>query len=261
MYVDLSVADMPPTKAAVLWRYMDFAKYVKLLDTSCPFFPTAEKLLLNDPFEGSFPQALVSKQPSLLEHTIPENIKSNSRIRDLPKFTLVSCWHHSEHESNAMWKLYARETDGIAIKTEFGRLSDSLVSNNSDAQFFVGLVNYGIESPAIKGSIDPFFFKRRGFEHERELRILTQPKPEMEGYPDKPDLSEPLYKEGKNYQIDLKYVIQEVVLAPFAEDWFIDLVFSVTSTYGLDLKPRQSALSGSPIWDNDTKPTSDWHLK
>ena len=41
----------PPSDDAVLWRYMDFTKFVSLLDRSALFFARADKL--NDPFEGS----------------------------------------------------------------------------------------------------------------------------------------------------------------------------------------------------------------
>ena len=34
----------------------------------------------------------------------------------------VSCWHESEHESDAMWKLYSASGQGIAIESTIGQL-------------------------------------------------------------------------------------------------------------------------------------------
>ena len=41
----------PPPDDAVLWRYMDFTKFVSFLDKSSLFFARADKL--GDPFEGA----------------------------------------------------------------------------------------------------------------------------------------------------------------------------------------------------------------
>lgn len=43
-----------PPKDAILWRYMDFVKFISLLETNTLFFARADKL--GDPFEGSFPK-------------------------------------------------------------------------------------------------------------------------------------------------------------------------------------------------------------
>ena len=39
---------------------------------------------------------------------------------------LINCWHESDHESAAMWKLYAKDDNGIAIKTDFDSLAKIL---------------------------------------------------------------------------------------------------------------------------------------
>jgi hypothetical protein len=42
---------VPPPDRARLWRYMDFTKFVSLLDKEALFFSSAA--ILGDPFEGS----------------------------------------------------------------------------------------------------------------------------------------------------------------------------------------------------------------
>ena len=42
----------PPLSDTVLWRYMDFTKFVSLLEKQALFFARADK---HDPFEGAWP--------------------------------------------------------------------------------------------------------------------------------------------------------------------------------------------------------------
>ena len=48
-------------------------------------------------------------------------------LRPAVRMARVNCWHMGKFESEAMWRLYARERDGIAIKTVFGRFKDAFV--------------------------------------------------------------------------------------------------------------------------------------
>ena len=43
----------PPPRAALLWKYVDFTKFVSLLEREALFFSTTEKF--SDPFEGHYP--------------------------------------------------------------------------------------------------------------------------------------------------------------------------------------------------------------
>jgi len=46
----------PPADTERLWRYMDFTKYVSLLDRGQLYFPNLEALAGNDPHEGLLAQ-------------------------------------------------------------------------------------------------------------------------------------------------------------------------------------------------------------
>ena len=129
----------PPPENAVLWRYMDFTKYMSLLDKGALFFVRADKL--GDPFEGSYSKINIAMRPELYKNEIPEH--ALQQLADFMyasrRFTMISCWHWSSYESAAMWRLYSRERDGVAIKTDFKSLSDSFTGDDS---IFVGTVNY-----------------------------------------------------------------------------------------------------------------------
>ena len=52
-----------PTDEAILWRYMDFTKFVSLLDKQALFFASITSL--EDPFEGSLPVANMNVRKDL----------------------------------------------------------------------------------------------------------------------------------------------------------------------------------------------------
>ena len=52
-----------PPQEALLWRYLDFTKFVALLDASALFFVRADKL--GDPFEGTLSPVNLALQPVL----------------------------------------------------------------------------------------------------------------------------------------------------------------------------------------------------
>ena len=151
----------PPSSKAILWRYMDFTKFVSLLEKQALFFARADKL--GDPFEGS-----VTKVNAAAAR-VPRDELQQFR-KKVTRWTLINCWHENAHESEAMWKLYARETDGIAIKTDFKSLSSSFTCRED---VFIGIVNYiDYDRHLIPedNTFQPYLHKRKSFEHESEIR-------------------------------------------------------------------------------------------
>lgn len=102
------------TTDVILWKYMDFTKFVSILEDNALFFTRADKL--GDPFEGSVPKTNISSRhisnPDLSEKDM---IMYGLIMQQLPRFTLINCWHRSTHESEAMWKLYASVNGGVVI--------------------------------------------------------------------------------------------------------------------------------------------------
>jgi hypothetical protein len=129
MYQQHPVFDPPPPQAK-LWRYIDFTKYVWLLDAHALFFSRAD--LLGDPFEGSLSRLNVELRPQIYAGRILDDqleLLAEFR-RKLLRTTFVNCWHMSDYESAAMWKLYLRD-HGVAIQTTFEALVASLTSDSA----------------------------------------------------------------------------------------------------------------------------------
>lgn len=240
---------VPPPPDAALWRYMDFTKFVSLLDKKALFFPRSDKL--GDPFEGSFPITNVQMRPVWYkEHAEKINQQLPTFIKESRRFTLISCWHESEYESEAMWQRYSREKDGIAIRTTFSAFAESLIGPED---IFIGRVTYLDYAQDVMPENNVFFpylHKRRSFEHEREVRAIIQTIPSSDGPSGEPrvDMSQDLYDVGLYVQVDLSSLLHQVLVAPLAPDWFLELTTSISTLYGLRSPVSRSALSGDPVW-------------
>jgi hypothetical protein len=115
----------PKDENVKIWRYLDFTKLVSLIDSRSLFFSRLDTF--DDPFEGSYTKINVVAR-SIVPSGIPDEFKENylkmnegrsGFNRNWPKFNFASCWHMNEHESAAMWKLYLKSDEGIAIQSTF----------------------------------------------------------------------------------------------------------------------------------------------
>lgn len=231
MYIEHPEFHPPRDEHTKVWRYMDFTKFVSMLDTSELFFSRTDQF--DDPFEGSYPKRNVSR---LCEMLGTENYEalSNTR-RSLCPHTLVNCWHMSEHESDAMWKLYTRNKEGIAIQSTFRRLCNAFAEAEQEVHAgTVDYLDYETDVYDDHNTFSGFLHKRKGFEHERELRVIYQ------------DLGQGVCHYGLYIPISLSTLVERVHIVPFAADWFADLVRSVTKTYCADLQVVRSSLDGEP---------------
>lgn len=245
----------PPLPDAGLWRYLTFTKFVSLLDRRAVFFARADKL--NDPFEGAFPMANLDLRRQNFKASVEQypflNFKifqlQDVPIKDLRCFTLISCWYEGDHESAAMWSQYSGAQEGIAIRTDFNSLAESLIDDRGIYIGQVSYIDYAKDSILDDNLFEPFLYKRKSFEHEREVRALIFELPSHEGTHTGPlDMSQALYPIGTYCKVDLSLLVSEVVVAPYAPDWFLELTVSVADRYGLQAPVSRSSIADEPTW-------------
>ncbi len=148
---------------------------------------------------------------------------------------LVSCWHENAYESEAMWKLYG-EGAGIAIRTTFKRLSESLKCEDIIYIGRIQYVDYDTTFIGERNAFTPLLHKRKSFEHEREVRAMTIDVPLGDA------------RVGAYLKVDISSLIDNVIVAPYSQEWFVELVKAVAGQYGLQAPVSMSALAGDPIW-------------
>lgn len=173
----------------VLWRYMSFAKYMSLLETKHLFFSSIAKL--EDEFEGSIPLGNAELRPIMMTGVPPEEHGTLLKeVQELAKASrrsiVVNCWNRSEHESAAMWRLYAGWREGIAIKTTVSSLNHSFTGGG--AQPFVLPVHYvDFQEDTIDETnfFTRYLTKRKSFEFESEVRAIDIDIPMKDGEVDR----------------------------------------------------------------------------
>ena len=228
---------------------MDFAKFVSLLDKQSLFFARADKL--DDPFEGAVPKMNVDKRGQIYRAKYSDYEVALRQIADvfrkLRAYTLVNCWNEGNNESAGMWKLYSPGRYGVAVRTDPKGLKNSVIE---DVKVVIGRVRYiDYERMSIPEghSVSPFLYKRTNFEDEREVRAIIQ---KWQLTDDKRvDLAQDVCDIGEYFKVCIATLVREVLVSPYAEDWFLDLVRSIAARYNLEAPVRMSSLAERPPWD------------
>jgi hypothetical protein len=221
-----------------VWRYMDLSKFVDLLDSRCLFFPSVTTLRKLDPYEGSFIPFGSHDNKDEKPKRIPEQCDDG-----FSGTTFVNSWYLSDIESAALWRLFPKSDEGIAIRSTIKKLSQAIASGSGESTVNMGSVTYGHEKVRErKGDIpnsysgdDAVFTKRACFEHEKELRLVIYTH----------DLEEPIVcdQNGLKVPVDIGSLISEVVISPEAPHWMKDLVERVLRRYDFSLSVRPSTLN------------------
>ena len=227
----------PPNDPNVsVWRYVDLARFLHLLETSSLFFARADTFA--DPFEGSLSVPTIPLRERVLAAT-PLPPDTWSGISHIQKFlrqrVFLSCWHMNEYESAAMWELYAPGGRAIALRSTYQLLRDALGEHASLGT--VRYIDYSRDPMPPDAPYAAFFHKRRSFEHERELRAIS--------FDAKKD---PLDLAGRLVKLNVNSTLQSVHVSPFAPAWYVDLLRAVMSRFGVNVGVQRSSLEESPLF-------------
>ncbi|ASQ10625.1 hypothetical protein CDO22_10890 [Sinorhizobium meliloti] len=226
-----------PSDDAKIWRYMDLAKLFSLLDSESLYFTRIDKF--EDPFEGVIPPASIAALRQYAS-TLPPNERDKflrgveSIGTRLPiRLIGVNCWHLNDYESAAMWRLYLKSNEGVAIQSTHRKLKESLTC---EEQVYVGQVeyiDYDIQGFSIDNIFNACLHKRASFAHERELRAVM--------------LMEMEQSHGLNLRIDVRKLVERIYVAPSSDPWFADIVRRMVGRLGYDFEVLQSRLDDRPL--------------
>lgn len=225
-----------------LWRYMSFRKFIWLLENKQLYQTSISRF--NDPFEGSLP--INTKKAFEEQYAKWYPTSDLTRIEQKRKLlrdtTFASCWSLRETESEAFWKIYCRENDGIAVKTTYGKLEE-YASTTIEIIGKVKYINYKTDNFDIWSPAAPFMHKRKSFDFESEVRIITVydvfDEKDIKDFPNKMVINIPIEK-----------LIDEIVVYPYSSEHYIEFIQSVVSRYSsiLSQKVKKSELIEEPIF-------------
>ncbi len=225
-----------------VWRYIDFTKFCDMLATESLFFARAD--YFDDIFEGSLTQTSLTNRNLLLKEMRKVGFNksefTSKKVSDIfkeqKKKVALNCWHLNDNESAAMWKLYLKSNEGIAIQSTYQNLLK--VFSNCKESIHLSVVKYiDYEKEFFDGLhlLKPYGFKRKSFEHEKELRGIIN--------------SESLINNGGiKIRVGLDQLIENIYVAPNSTTWFTDLVKSVSKKYEYDFDVINSRLDDKPLF-------------
>jgi hypothetical protein len=245
------------TLQTLLWRYMTFAKFCWLLENHLLYHTRIDQF--DDVFEGAVTDAYAKRrdsgeiEPHFSQKEFEPWIFKCNRFRQF-----ATCWHVSQYESDALWKLYAVGEAGIAVVSTMERVQQSVVIPASSTGILgqVEYVDFETHDIIRDGGctvIRPGFLKRRSFQHERKVRGIIMTNLIVDGgrfTMDEAFIAKQRDQQppGIDAQVDLKGLLHSIVISPLAKPFVEKLVHIITKRHGLGHLVRKSDLIKSPVY-------------
>ncbi len=108
-----------------------------------------------------------------------------------------------------MWKQYGESAGAVCVQTTVGKLRDCLKSSVEITR--VEYFDRGLGKTPFTNVLQPFCYKEKSFEYEREILalIFNDPREERSGVPE---------------TVLLEELIETVYVAPSSDSWVVELV-------------------------------------
>lgn len=257
MFTEKDIFKKPIDTNIKVWRYMDFTKFVSLINDGSLFFARPD--YFEDKFEGS----LTNPTFEMLNKLFSDNNAISKRkgfgefLESFRKIIGINCWHMNEAESAAMWNLYLKGTEGVAVQSTFSKLAESFhVTKEEVSLACVNYVDYETHKfDFAENSInfyELFTHKRTSFAHERELRAIVCNKPIPENIYEGPLVKEIHQKAhlngGVRITVDLNCLVENIYISPYSASWFSSLVEDSIEKYGYSFPVLKSSLEKLPVF-------------
>jgi hypothetical protein len=121
----------------------------------------------------------------------------------------------------------------LAIQSTIGRLQKALEPEKNLKQYIgqVNYIDYKKEYIPFDDMFFPFLFKRKSFQYEREVRIIS----------DTSDTKISI-NDGIKINVDISQLIDKIYIHPKSENWYKNLVIQLVSKLGFDIEIEKSDL-------------------
>lgn len=227
MYISDKNIKLPENPDTVIWKYLDLSKFVDLLLYKKLFLSRSDKF--EDQYEGTFSEPTYEEIKKLAK----DNPNFLDNYKTHRKNVVISSWHINEYESFAMWQIFTQKNEGLAIQSTLGKLQKAL-EVDSDFEQYIGEVNYidyKKEYIPFENTFFPFLFKRKSFQYEREVRVISDvTKFNLE------------IDNGLKIDVNLEELIEKIYIHPKSENWYKKLVMDLVSRLGFDFETEKSDL-------------------
>jgi hypothetical protein len=227
MYLTSPNIKLPEDPDTIVWKYLDLSKFLDLLLSKKLFMSRSDKF--EDQYEGTFSEPTFEEIKKLAINN-PEFLNYYKTHREK---VAISSWHINEYESFAMWQIFTQNSEGLAIQSTIGRLQKALEPEKNLKQYIgqVNYIDYKKEYIPFDDLFFPFLFKRKSFQYEREVRIIS----------DTSDTAITI-NDGIKINVDISQLIDKIYIHPKSENWYKNLVIELVSKLGFDITIEKSDL-------------------
>jgi len=227
MYLNNPNIILPEDPDTIVWKYLDLSKFLDLLLSKKLFMSRSDKF--EDQYEGTFSEPTYEEIKKLAVDN-PDFLNYYKTHREK---VAISSWHINEYESFAMWQIFTQNSEGLAIQSTIGRLQKALKPENNFDQYIgeVNYIDYKKEYIPFDDLFFPFLFKRKSFQYEREVRIIT-------------DTSKSTLKlnDGLKINVDINQLIEKIYIHPKSENWYKKLVIELVERLDFGFEIEKSDL-------------------
>jgi len=227
MYIHNTDIILPENPNTIVWKYLDLSKFLDLLLLKKLFMSMSDKF--EDQYEGTFSEPTYEEIRKIAENN-PEFLDYYKSHREK---IVISSWHINEYESFAMWQIFTKNNEGLAIQSTVKRLQEAMKPETKTTQYIgeVNYIDYKKEYIPFDDTFFPFLFKRKSFQYEREVRIIS-------------DVTQNniVINEGLKIDVDIHQLIEKIYIHPKSENWYKNLVIQLMEQLGFNFSIEKSDL-------------------
>ena len=227
MYVNSSEIKLTENDQLVVWKYLDLSKFLDMLLSKKLFMSRSDKF--EDQYEGTFSEPTYEE----IKKIAANNPKFLDYYKSHREKVVVSSWHANEYESFAMWQIFTKNNEGLAIQSTIGRLKEALKAEKHFEQYIgeVNYIDYKKEYIPFEDTFFPFLFKRKSFQYEREIRIISDTSSDSIAIND-----------GLKIDVAINQLIEKIYIHPKSENWYKNLVVEMVKKLGYEITIEKSDL-------------------
>ena len=220
-----------------LFRYMPLAQFISIIENQKLYLRKVK--LWDDPWEAPDDQLPLDRGDGNLVFT--ESLITSSMIGQ--------CWTY-EKDSDAMWRIYSPDRQGVMIETTANNFS--LIQDLRHASLakviYYNKGNYREKRYEVSQNrsyihAGDLALKREAFKHENEVRLLVC----LQAYH---ELENPWDISAMGFDIDINQFILSVTFDPRADDWFVDTMKKYCMSKQLSCHVEKSILYTKDLFES-----------
>lgn len=224
----------------VLRRYLDVPSFMNFMMTRSLYLCRSD--LFPDKFEGSFTPTVRDAICSAYEKNKIEYTYEKFK-KELREGVFINCWSLGVDDNMALWKLFGKTNDCVAITTTVGKLETALDKFSGSGCLCVRKVEYIRHWKDPKIDVNPysnvFRYKAVGYWFEKEVRVILD---RFESTFESDDKDK-----GVSVPVDLNAFLRSIVVSPECSKWFRTVVKDIAAKYGVSCPIRNSRMGKEPI--------------